>query len=200
MPYLPIDPADIGESYEAVIRVNSQSGKGGIAWVLEQSHGLKLPRKLQVDFSHRVQVLSDQTSRELTTEDIWAAFQKAYYLTGPQAFALMEYESGPVRPGEMRVFAGRILKDRVEAAITGHGNGLISSAMAAMNDQFGLGLEVIDYFDHSLTKGTLAQAVAYIECRTASDKTVFGVGIDTDVSTASIKAVISAANASLSNS
>ena len=200
MPYLPIDPADIGESYEAVIRVNSQSGKGGIAWVLEQSHGLKLPRKLQVDFSHRVQVLSDQTSRELTTDDSWAAFQKAYYLTGPQAFALMEYESGPVRPGEMRVFAGRILKDRVEAAITGHGNGLISSAMAAMNDQFGLGLEVIDYFDHSLTKGTLAQAVAYIECRTASDKTVFGVGIDTDVSTASIKAVISAANASLSNS
>jgi 2-isopropylmalate synthase len=195
MPYLPIDPADLGESYEAVIRVNSQSGKGGIAWVLEQSHGLKLPRKFQVDFSHKVQEITDASAKEVSGADIWQAFQSAYHLTGPQAYELIEYEhAGPVRSDAKRTFVGRIIKDGVETSVVGHGNGLISSAVRGLNAHYDLGLEVIDYAEHALHKGTESQAVAYVECR-SGDRTIFGVGIDHDVATASIKAVLSAANA-----
>ena len=195
MPYLPIDPADLGESYEAVIRVNSQSGKGGIAWVLEQGHGLKLPRKFQVDFSHKVQEITDASAKEVSGGDIWEAFQRAYYLTGPQKYELIEYEhAGPVRSDAKRTFTGRIIKDGIETSVVGHGNGLISSAVRGLNAHYDLGLEVVDYAEHALHKGTESQAVAYVECR-AGDRTIFGVGIDHDVATASIKAVLSAANA-----
>ena len=195
MPYLPIDPADLGESYEAVIRVNSQSGKGGIAWILEQNQGLKLPRKFQVDFSRKVQDITDASAKELSGGDIWEAFQRAYYLTGPQAYELIEYEhAGPVRSDAKRTFTGRIIKDGVETSVVGHGNGLISSAVRGLNAHYDLGLEVLDYAEHALHKGTESQAVAYVECR-SGDRTVFGVGIDHDVATASIKAVLSAANA-----
>src|SRR5690606_7468063 len=91
VPYLPIDPADIGCSYEAVIRVNSQSGKGGVAWVLQQDYGLKLPKPLQADFSKSVQAMADETSRELTSDDIWTAFRRAYRLDAPQRITLAEY-------------------------------------------------------------------------------------------------------------
>ena len=195
MPYLPIDPADLGESYEAVIRVNSQSGKGGIAWILEQNQGLKLPRKFQVDFSRKVQDITDASAKELSGGDIWDAFQRAYYLTGPQGYELIEYEhAGPVRSDAKRTFTGRIIKDGVETSVVGHGNGLISSAVRGLNAHYDLGLEVVDYAEHALHKGTESQAVAYVECR-SGDRTVFGVGIDHDVATASIKAVLSAANA-----
>ncbi|MGA9659650.1 MAG: 2-isopropylmalate synthase [Asticcacaulis sp.] len=196
MPYLPIDPADLGESYEAVIRVNSQSGKGGIAWVMEQSYGLKLPRRLQVDFSKKVQDITDASARELSGEDIWNAFQTAYHLTGTQGYELIEYDhKGPVRSGATRTFVGRIIRNGVETSVIGHGNGLISSAIRGLNSHYDLGLEVVDYAEHALNKGSESQAVAYVECKTADDKRVYGVGIDHDVATASIKAVLSAANA-----
>ncbi len=195
MPYLPIDPADLGESYEAVIRVNSQSGKGGIAWVLEQGHGLKLPRKFQVDFSRKVQEITDASAKEVSGGDIWDAFQSSYHLTGAQKYELIEYEhAGPVRSDAKRTFVGRIIKDGIETSVVGHGNGLISSAVRGLNAHYDLGLEVVDYAEHALHKGTESQAVAYVECK-AGDRTIFGVGIDHDVATASIKAVLSAANA-----
>ncbi len=196
MPYLPIDPADLGESYEAVIRVNSQSGKGGIAWILEQNHGLKLPRRFQIDFSRRVQAITDASARELSSADIWSTFQDAYHLTGDQRYELVEYEqAGPVRSGGgMRTFVGRIIKDGREASVVGHGNGLISSAVKALNDQYDLTLEVVDYAEHATHKGTESQAVAYIECKTDDDRRLYGVGIDEDIATASVKAVLSAAN------
>ena len=195
MPYLPIDPADLGESYEAVIRVNSQSGKGGIAWILEQNHGLKLPRTFQVDFSKKIQDITDASAKEVSGADLWDAFQSAYYLTGPQAYELIEYDhKGPVRSGAQRTFVGRIIKDGIETSVIGHGNGLISSAVRGLNSHYDLGLEVIDYTEHALNVGSESQAVAYVECK-AGDRTVFGVGIDHDVATASIKAVLSAANA-----
>ncbi len=196
MPYLPIDPADLGESYEAVIRVNSQSGKGGIAWILEQNHGLKLPRRFQIDFSRRVQAITDASAKELSSADIWTAFQAAYHLTGDQRYELVEYEqAGPVRSGGgTRTFVGRIIKDGREVSVVGHGNGLISSAVKALNDQYDLTLEVVDYAEHATHKGTESQAVAYIECRTAADQKLFGVGIDEDIATASVKAVLSAVN------
>ncbi|ESQ93179.1 2-isopropylmalate synthase [Asticcacaulis benevestitus] len=195
MPYLPIDPADLGESYEAVIRVNSQSGKGGIAWILEQNHGLKLPRPFQVDFSKKIQDITDASAKEVSGTDLWDAFQAAYHLTGPQAYELIEYDhKGPVRSGATRTFVGRIIKDGIETSVIGHGNGLISSAVRGLNSHYDLGLEVVDYAEHALNVGSESQAVAYVECR-AGDRTVFGVGIDHDVATASIKAVLSAANA-----
>lgn len=197
MPYLPIDPADIGASYEAVIRVNSQSGKGGVAWILEQDKGLKLPRQFQVDFSHVVQEISDETSRELSAHDIWDAFVKTYCLEGPQRFELVDYvERGTRRPGEERVFVGRIAIDGVERPIRGRGNGLISGVIDALASECGLELEVADYHEHALRKGTDSQAAAYVECRRPDGLSIFGIGIDADIATASVKAVLSAANAS----
>lgn len=198
MPYLPIDPADIGASYEAVIRVNSQSGKGGVAWILEQDKGLKLPRQFQVDFSHVVQEISDETSRELSAHDIWDAFVETYCLEGSQRFELVDYvERGARRPGEERIFVGRIAIDGVERSISGRGNGLISGVIDALRGECGLELEVADYHEHALRKGTDSQAAAYVECRRSDGSPVFGIGIDADIATASVKAVLSAANASV---
>ena len=195
MPYLPIDPADLGETYEAVIRVNSQSGKGGVAWVLEQDKGLKLPRRFQIDFSRKVQEIADRTGKEMTTPNIWAAFEQAYHLVGERKFDLVEYEEpGARRAGQDRVFVGRVKIDGEEVSITGRGNGVISSAVAALNSRCGLGIEVVDYHEHALHRGSDAQAAAYVECRMADDRRLYGIGIDTDIATASIKAVLSAAN------
>ncbi len=195
VPYLPLDPADLGRSYEAVIRVNSQSGKGGVAWILQQDKGLKLPRRLQVDFSRKVQSITDETSKELTAEGIWDAFQTTYCLDEPQRFSLIDYsDSGARKPGHARLFKGRIRVDGEERTVSGSGNGLISGALAALRENCGLDLEVVDYHEHALRQGTDAQAAAYVECRTGDGHTVFGVGIDADVATASVKAVLNAAN------
>jgi len=195
VPYLPIDPADLGCSYEAVIRVNSQSGKGGIAWVLEHDKGLQLPREMQMDFSKVVQGIADSTSRELTTEDIWSAFQDTYCLTGEQRFGLVEYDSpGPRKPGHDRRFVGRIQVDGQERSISGRGNGLISSVLDALRSDCGITLDVADYHEHALTHGSASQAACYVECQTPEGETLFGVGIDPDVATASVKAILSAAN------
>jgi 2-isopropylmalate synthase len=195
VPYLPIDPADLGATYEAVIRVNSQSGKGGVAWVLEQDRGLQLPRRQQIDFSRRVQEIADRSGVEVTAEMIWDAFREAYHLEGDQRFGLVEYGSAEVRrPGQQRKFVGRITMDGQERSISGSGNGLISGVLAALKADCGVELEVVDYHEHALRHGSDAQAAAYVECRAPDGRTVFGVGIDTDVSTASVKAVLSAAN------
>ncbi len=192
VPYLPIDPADLGRSYEAVIRVNSQSGKGGVAWVIEQDRGLKLPKRLQADFSRHVQVLADRTSRELDAGDIWHLFQ-TIYLPGPNdRFVLRDFQESAAA-GE-RVFVGRVAVDGVERSITGRGNGLISSVIAALADSGGPVLDVVDYNEHAIGYGADAQAAAYVECRTDDGRSIFGVGIDTDIGTASVRAVLSAAN------
>lgn len=194
VPYLPIDPADLGRSYEAVIRVNSQSGKGGFAWVLEQDQGLKLPKKMQAHFSRRVQELADETGRELYADDIWAVFQKTYCLNTPQHFQLVDYEETRAANGE-RIFAGKVVIDGQEQSVSGRGNGLISSVVSTIRDSFGLSLEIEDYSEHAMGQGTGVKAAAYVECKTADGKTVWGVGIDEDVATASVRAVLSAANA-----
>ncbi|MBA3896110.1 MAG: 2-isopropylmalate synthase [Sphingomonadaceae bacterium] len=193
VPYLPIDPADLGRSYEAVIRVNSQSGKGGVAWVLEQDRGLKLPKRMQADFSRHVQRLADESSRELHAADIWDEFRRAYRLDGGR-FALIDYEETRSANGD-RIFVGKVAVDGRAQSVSGRGNGLISSIVAALRDGFGVELEVVDYNEHAMSQGSDAQAAAYIECRTADGATVFGVGIDADIATASVRAVMGAANA-----
>jgi 2-isopropylmalate synthase len=197
VPYLPIDPADLGRNYEAVIRVNSQSGKGGFAWVLEQDQGLKLPKKLQADFSKHVQRLADELGRELNATDIWETFRKAYFVKIPdRRFRLVDFEERRAVDGD-RIFTGTIEVDGREQSVSGRGKGLISSVLATLKDEFGLELEVADYSEHALGTGTEARAATYIECTLPGGRTVWGVGIDQDVATASVRAILSAANSAM---
>ncbi|MDT0507811.1 2-isopropylmalate synthase [Novosphingobium sp. MMS21-SN21R] len=194
VPYLPIDPADLGRSYEAVIRVNSQSGKGGFAWVLEQDQGLKLPKKMQAHFSRHVQELADELGRELQAADIWGVFRKTYRLDAPQHYQLVDYEETRGNDGA-RIFAGKIEVDGKVRSVSGRGNGLISSVVATLKDGFAVDIDVSDYSEHAMGSGSNARAAAYVECVLPDGRTIWGVGIDEDVATASVRAVLSAANA-----
>lgn len=197
VPYLPIDPTDIGRDYEAVIRVNSQSGKGGVAWVLQQDKGLKLPKKMQIDFSHVVQDVADQTSRELNAADIWDAFQEHYRMKPGQPVHLITYERTGSAAGSERAFAGKLEINGEVHSIAGRGKGLLSSILAALRDEGHIDLEVVDYNEHAIGAGTDVNAAAYVECKTPDGRIVYGVGMDEDVATASVQAVISAANGAL---
>ena len=193
VPYLPIDPADLGRSYEAVIRVNSQSGKGGVAWILEQDKGLKLPKRLQADFSRHVQALADETSRELNADDIWHLFERTYLPYGGERLQLQAYDETRAANGD-RIFAGSIADNGAVTSVSGRGNGLISSVLGGLHDAFGIGLTIADYVEHAIGQGSDVRAAAYVECRKPDGGTVWGVGIDEDVATASVRAVLSAAN------
>ncbi|MCB2045506.1 MAG: 2-isopropylmalate synthase [Novosphingobium sp.] len=194
VPYLPIDPADLGRNYEAVIRVNSQSGKGGFAWVLEQDQGLKLPKRMQAHFSRYVQQKADEVSRELNAADIWEVFRNAYHMQTPnRRFRLVDYDETRASDGT-RLFTGTIEVDGAEQRVSGRGSGLISSVLATLKDSFGLEMEVLDYSEHALASGTEARAAAYVECALPDGRIVWGVGIDPDVATASVRAIVSAAN------
>ena len=193
VPYLPIDPADLGRNYEAVIRVNSQSGKGGFAWVLEQDQGLKLPKRMQAHFSKHVQELADELGRELVASDIWDVFQRVYRPDGGR-FQLQAYEETRAADGS-RIFAGKIGVDGQVRSVSGRGNGLLSSVVATLDDAFGVKLEIRDYSEHAMSKGSDARAAAYVECVDAAGKTIWGVGVDEDVATAGVRAVLSAADA-----
>ncbi|MEP2380450.1 2-isopropylmalate synthase, partial [Parasphingorhabdus sp.] len=192
VPYLPIDPRDIGRDYEAVIRVNSQSGKGGIAWILEQDYGLKLPKRLQANFSRTVQELADETSRELSGTDIWGAFQKRYHLDGSGQYSLSDYQES--KTGNERIFVGKVVGPDGEVSVSGRGNGLISSVVDGLSSALNVSLEIIDYQEHALGSGKDAQAAAYVECRTNDGKEFYGVGINSDVARASVEALLSAVN------
>jgi 2-isopropylmalate synthase len=197
VPYLPIDPADLGRNYEAVIRVNSQSGKGGFAWVLEQDQGLKLPKKLQIDFSQHVQRLADELGRELNAADIWQVFRESYFVKVPnRRFRLVDFEETRASDGT-RLFAGTIEVDGKPQSVSGRGKGLISSVLTTLRQTFGLELEVLDYTEHALGAGTDARAATYLECAMPDGRTVWGVGIDEDVATASVRAILSAANSAV---
>lgn len=194
VPYLPIDPADLGRSYEAVIRVNSQSGKGGFAWVLEKDQGLKLPKRMQADFSRHVQKLADDLGRELNAADIWDCFCRAYFIGDvPKRFRLVDYQESKAGDGT-QVFTGTIMVNGVEQRISGRGKGLLSTILATMREAYSLEFEVVDYVEHALGSGVDARAAAYIECRLPDGSARWGVGIDEDVAAASVRAILSAAN------
>jgi 2-isopropylmalate synthase len=194
VPYLPIDPADLGRDYEAVIRVNSQSGKGGVAWVLEQDKGLKLPKRMQADFSRHVQRVADETSRELNAADIWGAFEAAYLPSDSDRFELVDYSESHGAAGQARTFVGQLRLDGETRSISGKGNGLLSSLLSALRDDCGVDLDVVDYSEHAIGNGSDAQAAAYLECTLPDGTRVFGAGIDADVATATVRAALSAAN------
>jgi 2-isopropylmalate synthase len=195
VPYLPIDPKDLGRSYEAVIRVNSQSGKAGAAYVLKADHGLDLPRGLQIEFSKVVQEVADRTGKELTGADIWSLFDTTYL--GGGSIRLVDYTLLPEpRPGERRIVA-TIAVDGAERHIEGVGNGPIAAFVDALARGCGIALTFLDYQENAVTAGADAQAAAYIQIRSAgngADETLYGVGMDSDIVTASLKAVASAAS------
>ncbi len=203
VPYLPIDPKDLGRSYEAVIRVNSQSGKGGVAYVLKADHGLDLPRGLQIEFSRIVQEVADRTGKEMTSRDIWSLFNDTYLGSGPGAggIRLVDYSLLPEpRPGERRIVATIESGGPIGASqrrIEGVGNGPIAAFVDALKRDSGIVLTVLDYHENAVGAGADAQAAAYIQIRGAgpdeAGDTLFGVGMDSDIVTASLKAVASAA-------
>ncbi|MBK7984268.1 MAG: 2-isopropylmalate synthase [Candidatus Competibacteraceae bacterium] len=198
VPYLPIDPTDLGRTYEAVIRVNSQSGKGGIAYLLEKDHGLQLPRRLQVEFSQRVQAIADATGKEITSDDIWAAFE-AEYLQRTEPFHFVEHRIIPdSHSSAVRKLTSTIRERGQERVISGKGNGPIDAFTDALNQHYGLDVKVVDYHEHAMGAGANATAVCYVEVRMDGEPaTRFGVGIDSNIVTASLNAVVSAVNRAL---
>jgi 2-isopropylmalate synthase len=197
VPYLPIDPKDLGRTYEAVIRVNSQSGKGGVAYVMKADYGLDLPRGLQIEFSKVVQEVADRTGKELSTTDIWSLFQNTYLRGGMR---LVEYSLLPEpRPGERRI-AATITIDGAEREIEGVGNGPIAAFVDALRRCCDIELIVLDYHEDAVGAGADAQAAAYVQIRGNDASSLYGVGMDSDIVTASLRAVASAATRSLRRS
>ncbi|PKB91097.1 2-isopropylmalate synthase [Ewingella americana] len=191
VPYLPLDPADVGCSYEAVIRVNSQSGKSGAAWLLEQNHGLKLPRGLQIAFSKAVQRETDTTGKEMSTSDIWRLFRQRYGLVDQPVLQLLGYD---IRSDERNQyhFSARVKYQGQDLTLSGSGNGLLSGAVDALSGHFDLQLDIGDYHEHTLGHQSHSRAVAYVSCQRKQGETFYGVGIDSDVSSASLQALFNA--------
>jgi 2-isopropylmalate synthase len=190
VPYLPIDPKDLGRTYEAVIRVNSQSGKGGVAYVMKADYGLDLPRGLQIEFSKVVQEVADHTGKELSSADIWSLFRDTYLRSGMR---LVDYTVLPEpRAGERRI-AATVALDGTERRIEGVGNGPIAAFVDALRRECGIELTVLDYHEDAVSAGADAQAAAYVQIRGNDASTLYGVGMDSDIVTASLRAVASAA-------
>ena len=192
VPYLPIDPKHVGRTYEAVIRVNSQSGKGGVAYIMKAEHGLDLPRRLQIEFSGRIQAITEDTGTEIAPAEMWAAFSMDYLPDHP-AIELVTYETATVEAGT--TLAARLRVAGHERTVRGIGNGPVAALVAALRAEFELPLEVLDFSEHAVGAGSDAAAVAYVEARDGvrlDGKIRWGVGIDESVLTASLRAVVGA--------
>jgi len=187
MPYLPIDPKDLGRSYDAVIRVNSQSGKGGISYLLENEYGLELPRRLQIEFSSSVQAVMDVQGRELSAGDIWSIFEGEYRLAAGDIdrLAISEQTDGQVS------LSATVRVDGVALPVQGQGAGPVQAFVNAIAQATGVSVSVLDYHEHAIGSGAQARAAAYLEMRIGDTRTLFGVGIDANIVTASMKAVLS---------
>jgi len=197
IPYLPIDPKDVGRSYEAVIRVNSQSGKGGVAYLMKTEHSLDLPRRLQIDFSQVIQRHTDDAGGEVSAERMWQIFADEYLISGADAaFALRSFSSSSNDDGLTRVTA-KVLAFGKEWEVSGVGNGPIAAFCAAVSEPDmglgGVGLRVLDYSEHALTTGGDSEAAAYLEIE-VGDRVLWGVGISESIVAASLRAVMSAVN------
>jgi 2-isopropylmalate synthase len=191
VPYLPIDPHDVGRTYEAVIRVNSQSGKGGVAYVMKAEHRLDLPRRLQIEFSRVIQAHTDSEGGEVTPAQMWDIFSAEYLAEGE--LALLDHQTSSVVESK-HALAAEISVDGRPQAVEGVGNGPISAFCDALAT-VGIRARVLDYTEHALTEGTDAQAASYVECDIAG-AVFWGVGIDTNTATASMRAILSAVNRS----
>jgi 2-isopropylmalate synthase len=196
VPYLPIDPHDVGRTYEAIIRVNSQSGKGGVAYILKSERHLDLPRRLQIEFMQVIQQITDASGKEITPEEIWLAFQWTY-LNPETSLELVEHETVDHRHvGEVAAtdLTALVRIDGVESTIAGHGNGPIAAFTDALARECGIRLRILDYVEHAVGAGSDATAAAYVEAADESGVVAWGVGLDPNILTASLRAVVSAAS------
>ncbi|KAA8890837.1 2-isopropylmalate synthase [Nocardia colli] len=192
VPYLPIDPKDVGRTYEAVIRVNSQSGKGGVAYIMKTDHGLALPRRLQIEFSQAVQRITDGEGGEVTPKEMWDVFSDEYLSPIRPLERIRQKVTASETDGGTDTIAVVVKVDGVEQEITGTGNGPLAAFIDAIA-AVGFDVRVLDYSEHAMSAGDDAQAAAYVECA-IGDKVVWGVGIATSITTASLRAVVSAVN------
>ncbi|HMW47110.1 MAG TPA: 2-isopropylmalate synthase [Cellvibrionaceae bacterium] len=194
VPYLPIDPQDVGKSYDAVVRVNSQSGKGGVSFLLQQEAGFNLPRRMQIEFSAIVQRVSDNTGREVKSSDIVALFEQEYFAqTKPFVYHYNEIKAVNASDDPVRVDIHGAF--RQEAVVySGTGNGPIDAAANALSQFTGQSIQVVDYHEHALTTGSQSQAVCYLEVKVGGDKAFFGVGVDKNIIAAAIKALFNGVN------
>ncbi|MBE3477466.1 2-isopropylmalate synthase [Enterobacter cloacae complex sp. I7] len=195
MPYLPVDPQDIGCTYEAVIRVNSQSGKSGSAWLIEQNHGLKLPRALQQDFSQHVQQETDRHGKEMTQNALWQLFRTRYGLVTTPQLALQSYRSDGQQDGQLRLTASVVTQGGTRQ-LEGQGNGLLSAAAQGLSRWVNAPFMIKDYHEHTLGERSDSRSVAYIRCLFQDGTSSWGVGIDSDVARASLQALFNAVSRS----
>jgi 2-isopropylmalate synthase len=198
VPYLPIDPKDVGRSYDAVIRVNSQSGKGGIAYVLKNDHKLDLPRRMQIEFSKLIQAKTDAEGGEITPAAIWSAFQDEYLPTDADSahtpWGRVQLRSGQTTTDKNGVDTLTVdaVVDGTATVLAGSGNGPISALIDAL-EAIGIDVRLLDYQEHTMSEGASAQAASYIEC-SIGEKVLWGIGIDANTTRASLKAIVSAVN------
>ena len=190
MPYLPIDPKDLGRSYEAVIRVNSQSGKGGISYLLESEYGLELPRRLQIEFSQVVQHHMDATGKEFSARDIWELFESEYRLDAVKA-PIHRVVEDTGATGNVVQLDATIELDGATRQLTGQGSGPIDAFVAGLQAITGSSVRVIDYHQHAIGAGADARSVAYVEVQVDGSRGIFGAGIDANIVSASLKAILS---------
>ncbi|OED41688.1 2-isopropylmalate synthase [Chromatiales bacterium (ex Bugula neritina AB1)] len=194
VPYLPIDPADVGRSYEAVIRVNSQSGKGGVAFIMEKDHGLELPRRLQIEFSKVIQGISDITGKEIDSDQIWSAFQQEFIDSNtPLQFIEHHTEIENDNKGYRSIDA-KILLNGTEHRVSGIGNGPIDAFVDSLKKHFDLDFRVVDYHQHATGRGSSAQSACYVEIQIGKGETRYGAGLHSNIVSASLVAVCSAVN------
>jgi 2-isopropylmalate synthase len=195
VPYLPIDPSDVGRSYDSIIRVNSQSGKGGVAYLLERDYQLIMPRRLQIEFSQVVQAAADITGKELTSQELWDLFSREY-LTPRAPFVYRSHQLSASTDGaDSERLSLQVERDgRVETRL-GQGSGPIDAMVAAI----GLPFDVLSYEEHSRGQGSAATAVSYIEITTRSRRTLFGAGMHSNIITASLLAILSAVNRAIAS-
>jgi len=194
MPYLPIDPMDVGRSYEAVIRVNSQSGKGGISYLLQSEYGVDLPRRMQIEFSQVVQQVMDTTGKEMTADDIWNIFDREYVSKGaPYKYVAHKLAEDSSRPEAVEVHAEVVIDGDTHKA-KGMGNGPIDAFVAAIASELHAPVKVMDYHEHAIGQGANATAITYIEMRVGDGPSLHGVGMDSNIVTASFKAILSGLN------
>ena len=191
VPYLPIDPKHVGRTYEAVIRVNSQSGKGGVAYLMKAEHGLDLPRRLQVEFSKSIQHITEDSGTEISPLDMWGAFEHEYL---PEDAPIMLLSHETTTGDKSSRITAQMLVDGVHRTVHGEGNGPIAAFVHGLSRELGFGFDVVDYSEHAVSAGTDATAVAYVEVQHENGQVRWGVGRDESILNASLKGVVSAVN------
>jgi 2-isopropylmalate synthase len=191
VPYLPIDPKHVGRTYEAIIRINSQSGKGGVAYIMHAEHGLELPRRLQIEFSKTIQTIAEDSGTEISPTELWTAFRSVYMPENPSLQLLQHEVTEGDRGAEL---TAHLLVDGDTVEVKGTGNGPIAAFIDALERDLGLAMDVVDYAEHALSSGHEASAAAYVEMTDGRKAVRWGVGIDKSISSAGLKAVVSAIN------